>query len=125
MAQCIVTGWNFAARHVSLRVCLTPCAAIVISPFWLLVKLNITERKLVSGELHVGNCCCLFIYLHFGSHCTFLGVLQIISQSMKAANREWFDLISPGLFFKTCFLQVCYIVVLTLIEVNNIESFTY
>lgn len=96
MAQCVVTGWNFAARHVSLRVCLTPCAAIVISPFWLLVKLNITERKLVSGELHVGNCCCLFIYIYTSAALGhFLGFANRFTE--KAANRKWSDLISPDL----------------------------
>ena len=41
MVQCIVAGWNFAARHVSVGVCLPPRAAAVISAVWL-VWLNVT-----------------------------------------------------------------------------------
>lgn len=91
MVQCIVAGWNFAARHVSLRVCLPPCTAIVISTVWLLVKLNV-DKWLVANSVK-GNFSCLLSNTGL-EHFSFLEMSTRARKFATADNRKQLYLIS-------------------------------
>lgn len=57
MVQRVVAGWNFAARHVRLRVCSPPLSAFVISIVWVLVQLKLVTQS-VMGNANV------YIHIH-------------------------------------------------------------